>query len=195
MTMPSLFLSHGSPTLPLTDTPARSFLSQLGGMLARPKAILVISAHWETSVPTINAVDRNETIHDFRGFPRPLYELRYPAPGSPAVAARIADLLRGSGIDCRIDPQPWPRSRRLGAAIADVSAGRHSRLAAFGAAAPGDRAPSSHGARFGAAAAGGRADHRQRQHDPRSVGIPRPRIRTIRRLTGSTPSPTGSIPR
>ena len=106
--MPSLFLSHGAPTLPLTDTPARSFLGHLGGMLARPKAILVISAHWETSVPTINAVDRNETIHDFGGFPRPLYELRYPAPGSPTIASQVSDLLRGSGIDCKID-----RSRGL----------------------------------------------------------------------------------
>ena len=104
LNFPSLFLSHGAPTLPLTDTPARSFLSQLGGMLARPKAILVISAHWETSVPTINAVDRNETIHDFGGFPRPLYELRYPAAGSPTIAARVSDLLSGSGIDSRIDP-------------------------------------------------------------------------------------------
>ena len=104
MTMPSLFLSHGSPTLPLTDTPARSFLSQFSGTIARPKAILVISAHWETSVPTVSAVGRNDTIHDFRGFPQALYELRYPAPGSPAVAARAADLLRASGIDCRIDP-------------------------------------------------------------------------------------------
>jgi 4,5-DOPA dioxygenase extradiol len=108
MTMPSLFLSHGAPTLPLTDTPARSFLSQFSGRLARPKAILVISAHWETSVPTIGAVDRNETIHDFGGFPQALYQLRYPAPGSPAVAARASDLLGASGIDCRID-----RSRGL----------------------------------------------------------------------------------
>jgi len=106
--LPSLFLSHGAPTLPLTDTPARSFLAEFGAVLRRPKAILVISAHWETSVPTINAVDRNETIHDFGGFPRPLYELRYPAPGSPTIAARVSDLLRGSGIDSRID-----RSRGL----------------------------------------------------------------------------------
>ena len=138
MTMPSLFLSHGSPTLPLTDTPARSFLSQFSGTIARPTAILVISAHWETSVPTVSAVDRNDTIHDFHGFPQALYELRYPAPGSPAVAARIADLLRASGIDCRIDRQPRPRSWRLGAAAADVSAGRHSGAAAFAAAASGD---------------------------------------------------------
>ncbi len=103
MTLPSLFLSHGAPTLPLTDTPARAFLCQLGGAIVHPKAILVISAHWETMVPTVGAVDRNETIHDFGGFPRALYELRYPAPGSPSVATRVLDLLQASGLDCRID--------------------------------------------------------------------------------------------
>jgi len=101
--LPSLFLSHGAPTLPLTDTPARAFLSQLGKTLARPKAILVISAHWETAAPMVSAVDSNETIHDFGGFPRALYDLRYPAPGSPSVAARVADLLRAAGLDCKTD--------------------------------------------------------------------------------------------
>jgi 4,5-DOPA dioxygenase extradiol len=107
-TLPSLFLSHGAPTLPLTDTPARAFLSQLGGTLAPPKAIVVTSAHWETAVPTVSAVDRNETIHDFGGFPRALYEMRYPAPGSPSVAARVAEVLRAAHIDCETD-----RSRGL----------------------------------------------------------------------------------
>jgi 4,5-DOPA dioxygenase extradiol len=106
--LPSLFLSHGAPTLPLTDTPARAFLSQLGKTLARPKAILVVSAHWETEVPTVSAVDRNDTIHDFGGFPRALYDMRYPAPGSPTVATRVADLLRAAGLDCKTD-----RSRGL----------------------------------------------------------------------------------
>ncbi|MGA9210592.1 MAG: class III extradiol ring-cleavage dioxygenase, partial [Terriglobales bacterium] len=73
--MPSLFLSHGTPTLPLTDSPARTFLAQLGEALEQPKAILVVSAHWETVQPTVNAVSRNETIHDFYGFPRSLYAL------------------------------------------------------------------------------------------------------------------------
>ena len=114
MSMPGLFLSHGSPTLPLTDTPARSFLSEVSGTLARPKAILVISAHWETSVPTISAVDRNDTIHDFRGFPQPLYELRYPArrrspraaptfcahPGSIAGSIRAEASITAPGCRC-----------------------------------------------------------------------------------------------
>ncbi len=103
MTMPSLFLSHGAPTLPLIDTPARAFLQQLGHTLERPKAILVISAHWETTVPTVNAVDSNETIHDFGGFPRALYDMRYPALGSPTFAVRVAERLRAGGFDCDID--------------------------------------------------------------------------------------------
>ena len=102
-TLPSLFLSHGAPTLPLTDTPARAFLKELGGMLPRPKAILVVSAHWETAIPTVSAVERNDTIHDFGGFPRALYELQYPAAGSPQVAARVSELLGASGLDCKID--------------------------------------------------------------------------------------------
>jgi 4,5-DOPA dioxygenase extradiol len=103
MTLPSLYLSHGAPTMPFTDTPALAFLNQLGTALERPKAILVISAHWETAMPTVNAVARNETIHDFGGFPRVLYELQYPAPGSPPLAERVADLLRAQGIGCNID--------------------------------------------------------------------------------------------
>jgi 4,5-DOPA dioxygenase extradiol len=101
--LPSLFLSHGAPTLPSTDTPARTFLQELGGNLSRPRAILVISAHWETTVPTVSAVERNETIHDFGGFPRALYELQYPAAGAPWVAAQVFELLRASGIECRTD--------------------------------------------------------------------------------------------
>jgi 4,5-DOPA dioxygenase extradiol len=59
MTLPSLFLSHGAPTLPVTDTPARTFLNNAGRTLERPKAILVISAHWETETPAVNAVALN----------------------------------------------------------------------------------------------------------------------------------------
>lgn len=101
--LPSLFLSHGAPTLPLTETPARAFLQQLGRGLPRPKAVLVVSAHWETATPVVSSVARNETIHDFGGFPRALYELQYPAPGAPDVAARVVDLLLANDIDCGID--------------------------------------------------------------------------------------------
>lgn len=103
MTQPSLFLSHGAPTLPLTDTPARAFLGQLGSRLTRPKAILVVSAHWETDRPAVSAAAWNETIHDFYGFPRALYDLRYSAPGSPQLADEIAACLRGAGLACEID--------------------------------------------------------------------------------------------
>ncbi len=103
MTMPSTFLSHGAPSLPLTDTPARDFLTRFGDSLPRPKAILVISAHWETQRPTVNAVAWNETIHDFYSFPRALYDLRYPAPGSPRLAERIAASLRSANLPCDID--------------------------------------------------------------------------------------------
>lgn len=106
--LPSLYISHGSPMLPLIDSPARDFLAGLGRTLDRPKAILVVSAHWETERPAVNAVARNETIHDFRGFPRALYELTYPAPGDPGLAERISDLLCAAGLPAGID-----RSRGL----------------------------------------------------------------------------------
>ncbi|PVM82126.1 DODA-type extradiol aromatic ring-opening family dioxygenase [Caulobacter endophyticus] len=102
--LPSLFVSHGAPTLPMTDAPAKTFLEGLAGHLPqRPKAILVISAHWETAVPTVNAVDANETIHDFGGFPRALYELQYAAPGSQALAQRVGALLSAQGLACAQD--------------------------------------------------------------------------------------------
>ncbi|WP_287982068.1 class III extradiol ring-cleavage dioxygenase [Acidiphilium sp.] len=101
---PSLFVSHGSPMLALTETPARMFLAGLSATLPRPRAILVVSAHWETAEPMVNAVARNETIHDFFGFPRALYELSYPAPGDAALAQRIAGLLGEAGFPTGLDP-------------------------------------------------------------------------------------------
>ena len=87
---PSIFLSHGSPVLPLIDAPASRFLAGLGSWVeerhGRPKAILVASAHWETAAPAVNSVAVNSTIHEFHGFPQPLYELSYPAPGDPKLA-------------------------------------------------------------------------------------------------------------
>jgi 4,5-DOPA dioxygenase extradiol len=103
MRLPSIFLSHGSPMLPFTDAPARTFLTGLGRALPRPAAILVASAHWETETPVVSAAPVNGTIHDFRGFPRQLYELHYDAPGAPETAADVAALLNAAGMTCAID--------------------------------------------------------------------------------------------
>jgi 4,5-DOPA dioxygenase extradiol len=97
--LPTIFLSHGSPMLALQDSPARRFLQELGKSLERPKAIVVVSAHWETSGgPAVSLAERPATIHDFGGFPRALFEMRYPAPGAPQAAQRAAALLEASGI-------------------------------------------------------------------------------------------------
>ncbi|BBK44613.1 dioxygenase [Allostella vacuolata] len=103
--MTPLFLSHGSPMLYLTDTPAHRFLAALGAGLAPPRAIVVASAHWETSQPMVGAAARPATIHDFGGFPEPLHRARYPAPGDPAVAAAVASALAAAGIPAAIDPR------------------------------------------------------------------------------------------
>lgn len=103
-TLPSVFVSHGSPALVMEDHPARHFLAGLGGRIGRPAAILCVSAHWETAAPAVSGALRPETIHDFYGFPEALYRLRYPAPGAPDLAERAAGLLRGAGIDCTVDP-------------------------------------------------------------------------------------------
>ncbi|QPQ55683.1 dioxygenase [Allosphingosinicella flava] len=102
--LPALFVSHGAPTFPLTDVPARHFLENLAAALRmRPKAILVVSAHWETRRPTVNEVTVNETIHDFYGFPKALYDIVYPAPGSADLAARVRALLEAGGLTVDTD--------------------------------------------------------------------------------------------
>ena len=101
--LPALFISHGAPTLPLEDSPARHFIEGLGSELPKPRAILAVSAHWETERPAVSAVERPETIHDFHGFPQALYRLQYPAPGAPDLAQRVVELLGATGMGADVD--------------------------------------------------------------------------------------------
>jgi 4,5-DOPA dioxygenase extradiol len=103
MSPPSVFLSHGSPMHALEPGPAGEAWRALGRRLPGPRAILVASAHWETSLPMLTGAERPDTIHDFYNFPEPLYRLRYPSPGAPQIAQRAQALLRHAGIGASID--------------------------------------------------------------------------------------------
>jgi 4,5-DOPA dioxygenase extradiol len=100
--MPSLFVSHGAPTLALESNETTEFLRKLGAELDKPSAVLCVSAHWGTPVPTVSAASRPETIHDFGGFPEKLYQMRYTAPGAPELAARVNGLLKEAGIESQV---------------------------------------------------------------------------------------------
>lgn len=76
--IPSVFISHGSPAMALTDSPARTFLQGLGDAFPAVREVLCVSAHWETSVPTLATTANPETIHDFHGFPDALYKIMAP---------------------------------------------------------------------------------------------------------------------
>lgn len=91
--MPCVFLGHGSPLNVLEDNRFTQTWQRLGRELPRPQAILVVSAHWCTHGVGVTAMAQPPTIHDFGGFSREMFEIQYPAPGSPALAARVAQLL------------------------------------------------------------------------------------------------------
>ena len=102
--LPAIFVSHGSPMLALEEADARDFLKRLPSVLPeRPKAILMISAHWERLRPAVNAPATHETIHDFGGFPAELFEIQYPAPSSAQLANRVARLLSDGGLPTDVD--------------------------------------------------------------------------------------------
>ncbi|GAA3975560.1 class III extradiol ring-cleavage dioxygenase [Allohahella marinimesophila] len=103
MKMPSLFVSHGSPTFALEPGVAGARLRELGERLPRPKSILVLSPHWQTVVSRVTTATRLATIHDFGGFPKALYEMRYDPAGHPELAQRVIDLLRSDGWQAEAD--------------------------------------------------------------------------------------------
>jgi 4,5-DOPA dioxygenase extradiol len=100
---PSIFVSHGAPTLLIEPGPTHRFLEELGSSFDRPRAILCISAHWESTQPQVSAVSHPPTIHDFYGFPPELYRARYDAPGEPQLAQTIVDRLNDAGIEAGAD--------------------------------------------------------------------------------------------
>ena len=104
--LPAIFVSHGSPTLVLDDVPARDFLRGLGADLPRPRAIVVVSAHYEARGVRVNTAARPRVIHDFYGFPKPLYDLQYTAPGDPVLAADILARLHEAGMPAEGD-ESW----------------------------------------------------------------------------------------
>ena len=102
MAQPSIFISHGGPTIVTDPIRAHDFLVGLSGQLERPDAILIASAHFETDGPTVVSDPAPGMIYDFRGFPQELYEMVYPAPGSPQLAQKAADLLANAGLSPRM---------------------------------------------------------------------------------------------
>jgi 4,5-DOPA dioxygenase extradiol len=102
MKMPVVFVGHGNPMNAIERNDFFREWESLGRRLPRPRAILCISAHWETRGAWVTATDRPQTIHDFYGFPKALFDVKYPAPGSPALAARVAGLVASERV--HLDP-------------------------------------------------------------------------------------------
>ncbi len=93
---PAVFIGHGSPMNIVADNSYTRDLERLGSALARPRAVLVVSAHWLTRGTFVGVDETNITLHDFHGFPDELYSRRYPAPGAPRVALRVMQLSGGA---------------------------------------------------------------------------------------------------
>lgn len=103
--LPSLFISHGSPMLALQPGASGPALARLAAGLPRPKAIVVVSAHWESQGLSVMSGAQPQTWHDFGGFPAALYAVQYPAPGAPELARQVADLLGDAGLPAQLDAQ------------------------------------------------------------------------------------------
>ena len=104
-TQPALFVPHGAPTFALRPGAAGAALAAAARALARPRAIVIVSAHWDTTAPTVGFADRPETIYDFWGFPEELYTLHYPATGCREAAQEVVAAIEAAGLAAQRDEQ------------------------------------------------------------------------------------------
>jgi 4,5-DOPA dioxygenase extradiol len=101
--MPALFIGHGNPMNALQVNPWTTAWAAIGRSIPRPTAVLAISAHWYIRSTRVTGNERPKTIHDFGGFPDALFQLEYPAPGAPTLAARVASLLAPTNVTVAMD--------------------------------------------------------------------------------------------
>jgi 4,5-DOPA dioxygenase extradiol len=115
--MPVLFIGHGSPMNAIEENEFVTGWINIGKTLPKPSAILCISAHWETKGTYVTAMEKPQTIHDFGGFPKQLFEVQYPAPGSPELALESRDMIRKTevGLDSKwgLDHGCWSVLKHL----------------------------------------------------------------------------------
>jgi 4,5-DOPA dioxygenase extradiol len=115
--MPALFLGHGSPMNAIEENEFVNGWREAGRSIPKPAAVLCVSAHWETRGTFVTAMEKPETIHDFGGFPKELYEVKYPAPGSPQLANEVKKLIKKTevGLDEKwgLDHGCWSVIRHL----------------------------------------------------------------------------------
>ncbi len=115
--MPVLFLGHGSPMNAIEENEFVQGFRKIGKEIPKPNAVLVVSAHWETKGTFVTAMEKPQTIHDFGGFPKELYEVQYPAPGSPELAKQTKSIIKktevGLDLNWGLDHGAWSVVKHL----------------------------------------------------------------------------------